>query len=362
LLANIALHGLETAISTAFPPTKTVNGRRVNPWRPIVIRYADDLVVLHEDEGVIHEVQRLMRAWLADMGLELKPSKTRITHTLYPYEGNVGFDFLGFHIQQHQVGRTHSGKDGLGRALGFKTIITPSAEAQERHRQAIRARVRRERTVSQETLIAELTPIIRGWTRYYATVVSKEIFAALDAWLFALLLRWAKRRHPTKGATWVVKTYWRREQGTWDFGPKGGKRLAKHRRQPIRRHIKVVGTRSIYDGDWPYWARRLGRHPTLPREIAMLLKRQEGKCAGCGLYFREGDVKERDHLRPVVLGGEAGPRQLLHGHCHDKKTAQDGSYAARGIPVKDHLTEEPCAGTTRTHGSGGRRGGATLLA
>ncbi len=41
LLANIALHGLETAITTAFPPTKVVNGRRVNPWRPIVIRYAD---------------------------------------------------------------------------------------------------------------------------------------------------------------------------------------------------------------------------------------------------------------------------------------------------------------------------------
>jgi len=28
------------------------------------------------------------------MGLELKSSKTRITHTLYPYEGQVGFDFL----------------------------------------------------------------------------------------------------------------------------------------------------------------------------------------------------------------------------------------------------------------------------
>jgi RNA-directed DNA polymerase len=331
LLANIALHGLETAITTAFPPTKVVNGRRVNPWRPILVRYADDLVVLHEDVGVIHEVQRLVTDWLADMGLELKPSKTRITHTLVPYEGNVGFDFLGFHIQQHPVGRTHSGKDGLGRLLGFKTIITPSTDAQQRHKQAIRARVRRERTVSQETLIAELTPIIRGWARYYATVVSKKIFAALDAWLFAVLLRWAKRRHPNKGATWVVRTYWRRERGTWDFAPKGGRRLAEHRRQPIHRHIKVVDTRSVYDGDWAYWARRLGRHPTLPREVALLLKRQEGKCAACGLYFRDGDVKERDHLLPVVFGGEDGPRQLLHGHCHDIKTAQDGSCAARGI-------------------------------
>ena len=161
-------------------------------------------------------------------------------------------------------------------------------------------------------------------------MVSKEIFAALDAWLFTLLLRWAKRRHPRKSAAWVTRTYWRRESGGWDFGPKGGPRLVKYRRQPIRRHIKVISTKSIYDGDWPYWAHRLGRHPLVPAEVAQLLKRQQGKCAHCGLYFRDSDVKERDHVLPVVLGGAAGPRQLLHGHCHDVKTAQDGSYAARG--------------------------------
>jgi len=35
------------------------------------------------------------------MGLELKPSKTRITHTLHPDEGQVGVDFLGF--VRHEV-------------------------------------------------------------------------------------------------------------------------------------------------------------------------------------------------------------------------------------------------------------------
>jgi RNA-directed DNA polymerase len=43
LLANIALHGLETAIKQAFPWTKKVQGRRVE-WQPYVIRYADDFV------------------------------------------------------------------------------------------------------------------------------------------------------------------------------------------------------------------------------------------------------------------------------------------------------------------------------
>ena len=93
LLANIALHGFETVIREAFPERKP--GTNVH-WKPNVVRYADDFVVMHEDETVIQQVQQLATAWLAGMGLELKPSKTKITHTLSTHNGNVGFDFLGF--------------------------------------------------------------------------------------------------------------------------------------------------------------------------------------------------------------------------------------------------------------------------
>ena len=55
------------------------------------------------------------------MGLELKPIKTRITHTLTVPEGAPGFDFLGFHIRQYPVGKSKSGKNGHGRMHGFKT-------------------------------------------------------------------------------------------------------------------------------------------------------------------------------------------------------------------------------------------------
>jgi RNA-directed DNA polymerase len=59
------------------------------------------------------------------MGLELKPSKTKITHTLHEYQGQVGFDFLGWTIRQFPVGKTHTAKNPRGKPLGFKTIITP---------------------------------------------------------------------------------------------------------------------------------------------------------------------------------------------------------------------------------------------
>src|SRR5205807_4369427 len=104
-------------------------------WQPQVIRYADDFLVLHRDRAVIEQAKEVTSTWLADMGLELKPSKTRITHTLHQGEGNVGFDFLGWHIRQYPVGKTHTGKTGgrNSQPLGFKTIIKPSQEAVRRH-------------------------------------------------------------------------------------------------------------------------------------------------------------------------------------------------------------------------------------
>lgn len=97
LLANIALHGLEITVAEAHPQTQ-------------VIRYADDLVVLHRDLEVVEAAQQTVAKWLADMGLELKPSKTTVTHTLDEHGGHIGLDFLGFHIRQYRVGKTHSGK------------------------------------------------------------------------------------------------------------------------------------------------------------------------------------------------------------------------------------------------------------
>src|SRR5262249_14416199 len=127
LLANIALHGMETVIAKRFP---TRNHKRF--YTPQVIRYADDLVVLHEDVAVIKECREILAEWLKDMGLEFKPSKTRITHTFIGVDGKPGFDFLGFNVRQYPVSKKKSGKDNKGEKLGFKTFIKPSQTSIQR--------------------------------------------------------------------------------------------------------------------------------------------------------------------------------------------------------------------------------------
>lgn len=346
LLANVALHGLETAITTAFPNKKVIDGKQ-RQWRPAVIRYADDLVILHPDRAVIERCQQLTATWLHGMGLELKPSKTRIAHTLHPEENRIGFDFLGFQVRHYPVGKTHSGKcAGRGqttRPLGFKTLITPSDEAIQRHDQTLKALIRQAQTATQRELIGRLNLRIRGWTRYYAGVVAKASFAKLDHRIYYRLYRWAKRRHPHKSRYWIARTYWQRDQGTWDFATKTGERLYLHTRTPITRHIKVQGTRSPYDGDWVYWTTRLHKHPDAPSRIAALLRKQKGRCAWCGLFFKAGDLPETDHILPRSQGGEHSFNnwQLIHRHCHDQKTVTDTNKTVGGTNDNGQMVEEP---------------------
>jgi RNA-directed DNA polymerase len=119
--------------------------------------------LLHAEESEILKAQQLIVNWLQGIGLELKASKTRLSHTLNDYQGNVGFNFLGFSIRQFPVGRTHTGAR-KGKPLGFKTSITPSQEAVQRHVQALRQILQKSPSLSQEQLIDQLNPIIHGWS------------------------------------------------------------------------------------------------------------------------------------------------------------------------------------------------------
>ena len=113
---------------------------------------------------------------------------------------------------------------------------------------------------------------------------------------------------------------------------------------PIKRHVKVQGTKSPFDGNWIYWTKRQGNYPETPPKIAYLLRSQKGTCAYCGLYLKDGDLVEIDHRIPKSLGGTDlyVNLQLLHRHCHDQKTATDGSVAAkRGTDDSSQTIEEP---------------------
>ena len=87
LLANIALHGLENIL---MEYARTIDMKDKYGSKQTLrnklkslsfIRYADDFVVLHKDKLVVQICREIISEWLVGMGLELKPEKTRLTHT-----------------------------------------------------------------------------------------------------------------------------------------------------------------------------------------------------------------------------------------------------------------------------------------
>ncbi len=282
----------------------------------------------------------------AKLGLELKPSKTRLAHTLYEYHSEKpGFDFLGLNVRQYPVGKYNSGLNTHKELLGFKTIITPSKKAVKNHYEQVSNTIKKNLPTPQLGLISKLNPIFRGWCTYYSTAVSKETFSKINSLIYHKLVRWSKHRHPNKTGKWIAKKYWHTiGENNWEFAVKMDDKFIKlyrHPETPIVRHVKVKGNVSPFDGNWVYWSSRITNHPEANKRVATLLKRQKGKCPECGHYFRDGDVMEVDHILPISKAGkdEYKNLQLLHRHCHDKKTTSDGSLA--GIHDKNHTTEEP---------------------
>ena len=284
LLANIALQGMEERINLL---AKTLDARRKDStqvsWQNQVkclklIPYADEFVVLHEDIKVVLQVKTVIQEWLSQIGLELKPEKTRIAHTLEEYERNKpGFYFLGFTIRQAQVKSTKQ---------GFKTLIKASAKSIKTHYCKLAEICKKHKSVAVEILITKLNPVIRGWANYYSSLVSKEIFNELDSILWKRLWRGACSRYSNESHTWVKNKYFSKiENHNWILN-KAIYMLSRHSAVPIVRHIKVQGNRTLYDGDWAYWSNRIGKYPGVINEVAKLLKSQKNNCTSCGLNFR----------------------------------------------------------------------------
>ncbi len=120
LLANVALHGLETALVRSLPSGKPPPG---------VIRYADDFVILHEDLATLHELRTVAEKWLADMGLEGWTAEWRLRcgYVLEGAEEGCGYVLEGVRLRLPGGGDTPGGK-GV-RSGGSQRLSLALAEA-----------------------------------------------------------------------------------------------------------------------------------------------------------------------------------------------------------------------------------------
>ena len=185
-----------------------------------------------------------METFLNERGLMLSREKTRITHI------NEGFDFLGVNIRKYNG----------------KYISKPAKDNVKKFLNNLRETVKSNRTAKTENVIRQLNPKITGWANYHRHNCAKETFGKASHYIFEMLWRWAKRRHPNKSRRWIRHKYFRTKANRhWVFSAKiknsEGKTsyldLVEISRTPIQRHIKIKAEATPYDPSYQkYFTRR----------------------------------------------------------------------------------------------------------
>lgn len=215
LLLNIALHGMEEVV------TSGANGEA-----PLLVRYADNFVIVHPEQRDVQQAIQRLTPWLAHLGLHLKAEKSTLTHTLYAMQGQAGLDFLGFHLHQEEKGTERSGQNTSG--APFRTIIVPTQEAHQRHLATIEQRLQELQGAAAEQVILKLNPLIAGFAAYYAGLVEPATLSRYNALLEQRVLAWASQRHPGLSRAEVLARYWRSGARTRQFVAPDGSVLRQY--------------------------------------------------------------------------------------------------------------------------------------
>lgn len=337
LLVNIVLNGMENFCKNLISDIPVPAAKLVKPSRRCetlgFIRYAEDFLVIHPDLEVIVLIHQKLPEFLASIGLELSHNKTSITHTLEisedtkqictGFNGNPGFNFLGFYIRQHKT--VHSSNIGpIKELLGFRTIVIPSKEKCKTHQKKLHNLILKSgKALSQDMLVMKLNHVIRGWSNYFgrSDANSTGVLGQMDYLLYLKLRRWAKRIYKTtkKGR----KVFRRIGNSKWKFSTNKSV-LVQHKdfSYPLSKYIKVKAWSSPFDQAQPFRSSRLFSDRTYITPITLLVKKQKGYCPRCKTLFKYDDVLQVNRIISRAKSGEHfyANFQVLHSHCHDIKT------------------------------------------
>lgn len=335
LLANVALHGLETEVKNHFAgtlydgPTKTaVRDRRKQVG---VVRYADDFVVIANTKETVQELTEYIDRWLAESaGLRLSKEKSQIRNTA------ESFDFLGFSMVSTRCGEVWK----------FHTRISRKSKA--RHLLRTREIIQKNKGASAGELIVKLNPVIRGWCNYFRTCECAEDFKQVEYRMFGQIRAWVFRRR-SKGlrsreaiklkyfpADSTVTFDGTKHTGQWILqGSRIGRGAEKvdvfliyHSWVRSINYVKIAGDASPYDGNHLYWAQRSLKYGAFSASERRLISKQHSKCPLCHRFFQPGDILEKDHVIRVADGGKntSSNLQMVHRHCHQIKTNAEAKH------------------------------------
>ena len=155
----------------------------------VLVRYADDFVAMCRTESQAKEALRRIGLVMDRLGLTLHPAKTRMVDLR---RGKESFVFLGCAIRKKRSIQRAPSKYYVQRWPG------PKATKNLRNRvRELTGKRHSEKDVKQ--IVAELTPVIRGWGNYFRTGNADGEFNKMDYFVVTSLRRWQYRRGGQRG-------------------------------------------------------------------------------------------------------------------------------------------------------------------
>ncbi len=148
-------------------------------------------VILCRSQADAQQAYRWLQRTAQALKLSLHPDKTRIAELS---GGTDGIDFLGFHlrlVRSWKYKRFYCQRWPSGRAMA-------SIRAKVKEITAPRSRLK----LPIGALVAELTPVLRGWGNYFRWGNSTRQFSRIDSYVKERLALFNSKKHQKSGRRW----------------------------------------------------------------------------------------------------------------------------------------------------------------
>ncbi|MBN3990023.1 MAG: reverse transcriptase N-terminal domain-containing protein [Nostoc sp. NMS2] len=279
LLANIALNGIESIHRYHENQGQRITGKTsASDITEPSVRYADDMVIILRPEDDVTEILERINEFLRKRGMNISQKKTKVT------AATDGFDFLGWHFKIQKNGK-------------FRSI--PSVDNFKALRKKVKHIVNNS-NYGATTKADKLASVVRGWRNYHK-------FCKMDG---------------SRNSLYHIET---RAYKVFNKETKQNRYSSKKLLDKAfpavpyseNKHVSVKGTKSPYDGDTAYWSERNSK--LYNGETSKALKKQNHKCASCGLKFIDEERVHLHHIDGNHANWKKNNLEAIHESCHDYK-------------------------------------------
>lgn len=172
-----------------------------------IIRYADDFIIICNEESQIKKVRAKVVTFLKQRGLEINDSKSIYIRWI----PGAKIDLLGFtfqYINAPRFSRVTEQRINSAQKIRGELYVYPSKESVIKFKKKIKSTLTENLNWLPYRIICALNPIIRGWGSYFGIGTLRE-FYRLDHYIYYRIYRHIRRKFKKVKVNTLIERFYR---------------------------------------------------------------------------------------------------------------------------------------------------------